>query len=581
MILPEKLLYAEIEVRKERATEVLEKLGRWGFFHLDTKGKSEFKNPTLSKLEEIAEYLKISKPSQNGEKTLNEEELESIYGQILALKEKELQIKRENELLTKAERLNASFEGEITSLVKSLKYISLKVGKIKREVYDKLKATLKAKKIYGVFSELEGGEIAAAIFSTAETDLESLLSPFKIRFVPLKYFLPEEKEKIEKEKTELKEKLEKLKKKYNESLIKTYHQLKLKAKLKSLLESLEKRGNILIIKGWIPEEKKEELKKLLKGFKIKFSPPGENPPTLVKTPKFLKPIEEIVFSYSYPSYEDVNPVLPFLFVFLLLFGIMFGDVGHGILLSTVSLILERKGKKAVGRLMFLSGISSTLFGFLYGSVFGKEMLEPILFTPMKKIELMLLTSIAVGILVITLGFAIKVISRIRHKKLEELIFGEEGLLYFTAYWLILGITLKVLVLEMDVKVELTLLLLILTASFLYTYKKTKEATSSFMESIREVFENLINTLSFMRLGAFALAHGALFFAIFTIAENVKSVKGGSLIYWLIVTTGNLLVVALEGLVVTIQALRLNYYEFFKKFYKGGGRPFKPFKLEEA
>ncbi|WP_121171307.1 V-type ATPase 116kDa subunit family protein [Thermovibrio guaymasensis] len=198
---------------------------------------------------------------------------------------------------------------------------------------------------------------------------------------------------------------------------------------------------------------------------------------------------------------------------------------------------------------------------------------------MENVESLLIFSIGVGVLVISVGFLISFFSSIHRENFEQLLFNEEGIIPFATYWLSLGILIKALILKMDVKLELLILTVLLLTSFIYTVRKTKKFATSLVDTLRVFIENLINTLSFMRLGAFALAHGALFFAIFTVADSVKSCKGGTFIYWLIVILGNLVIVALEGLIVTIQALRLNYYEFFKKFYRGGGRPFKPFKLE--
>ncbi len=585
MIFPEKLLCVELEVEKEKLEDVVERLGRWGFFHLKTQKDKLFffeEETTLSQLKTISQFLKIPPaPPQKAKAKLSKEEVKRLYREILKLKEELTHIKREKELLNLAEKIDKSFDGNVSKLLKSLKVITFKAGTIKKEILDSLQLSLKSEKLYAAFAPLYHGDIAVIIFFPPNREylFEKIKSSFNLNPVPLKYFKEETKEEIESKERFIKQKIEEIKKHYGEKIASLCTLLEIKKKItKAENSAFEKEGK-KVLRGWIPEKKKEEFLKLFNDCNVKFYPPGENPPTLIQTPSPLKPIEEIVFSYSYPSYYDINPVLPFVVVFTLLFGVMFGDVGHGLILSAFAILLEKKGKKAIGRLMLLSGISSSLFGILYGSAFGKEIFHPLLFSPMKSIKPLLILSIGIGIAVITIGFIIKLLSSVHRENLEQIIFDEEGILSFSTYWLSLGILIKALVFKMNVKLELLILLILLLASFFYAFRKTKQAATSLIDAVRILLENLINTLSFMRLGAFALAHGALFFAIFTIAESVKTLKGGTLIYWIVVVLGNLLVVALEGLIVTIQALRLNYYEFFKKFYRGGGRPFKPFKLE--
>ncbi|SMP07579.1 V/A-type H+-transporting ATPase subunit I [Desulfurobacterium pacificum] len=587
MILPERLLYVELEVEKERLEDVVVRLGRWGFFHPEISkenGVFIFEDELiLSQLQSVAEFLKIP-PTPSYQKVNVEalkDKFERLYRETLKLKEELAQVEKEKELLRLAEKVDESFGGNVSKLVRDLRVIPFRAGTIKKEVSESLSLSLQSEKLYALFASLYHGDLAVLIFFPPEREylFEKIQSAFNVTPVPLKYFKEEVKKEIESREELIKRKIEEIKRQHEKDVASALGFLRVKKRIFEVTSSGFERDGKKVLKGWIPEKKKEEFLKLFNDCRIKFHPPGENPPSLIQTPSFLKPIEEIVFSYSYPSYHDVNPVLPFIAVFVLLFGVMFGDVGHGLMLSALAVLLEKKGKKAIGRLMLLSGISSTIFGFLYGSAFGREVFHPLLFSPMKSVESLLVFSIGIGVIVITAGFIIKFFSSVHRESFEQVIFGEEGVLSFVAYWLSLGILIKALVLKMSVKVELTILFILLLASFLYAFRKTKQAATSFIDAVRILLENLINTLSFMRLGAFALAHGALFFAVFTVAESVRALKGGTLIYWLIVVLGNLFVVALEGLIVTIQALRLNYYEFFKKFYRGGGRPFKPFRLE--
>ena len=98
-----------------------------------------------------------------------------------------------------------------------------------------------------------------------------------------------------------------------------------------------------------------------------------------------------------------------------------------------------------------------------------------------------------------------------------------------------------------------------------------------IEAIDGTIRYVANTISFIRISAFALAHAGLFIAVFSLAETLGRMGGGGVIYWVTIALGNAVIILLEGLVVSIQTMRLEYYEFLSKFFHGGGEPFSPFK----
>ena len=99
-----------------------------------------------------------------------------------------------------------------------------------------------------------------------------------------------------------------------------------------------------------------------------------------------------------------------------------------------------------------------------------------------------------------------------------------------------------------------------------------------IDLLRKFMETITNTISFLRVGAFALAHGALFMAVFSMARMISENYGEGFFYWMLIIVGNVVIIVLEGVIVTIQTLRLEYYEFFKRFFKGGGSPYHPYNL---
>ncbi len=592
MLFPEKLSYVELIFDRKDEKKVLKAVGCFGYFHPDERFRG-FKEEELSRtvrltvlVKELADTLNVNlEEKQEGADSL--EEVEELVEPVVKKVELLKQLKREaygkKRLFLAAREVETALkEISLGVLSEKLSFVNFLAGFMPEDNLEKFLLTAKAESLFSVYSRVSGGSYAFALFFPEGTISESFMVPFSANIVPREAFS----RRFMRELRELEEKLEKLRNelinRYGETLKKAYRKLLYLQAILGLETYVTEEGNRLCLRGWIPEGQKKELVNSLRfpGVEVRFGPPGKNPPTLLKTPGFLKPIEEVVTGYSYPSYYDINPVVPFLLTFLLFFGVMFGDIGHGILLSLFGLYVEKR-RTVVGRLLTLAGLSSTLFGFLYGSAFGREIFKPVLFSPMEDVEKLLLFSLIVGIVSVSSGMVINLMVKARRKEGVNLLLGEGGLLSLLMYWFAVGVAVKILVFKVSTKFDLLILLFLLTASFLFTFYRTKQLGSSVVESLRSFLENLVNTLSFMRLGAFALAHGALFFSVFTIADLLGKLKGGSILYWLFLISGNLIVVMLESLIVTVQALRLNYYEFFSKFFVGNGRPFKPIKLEDS
>ncbi len=107
---------------------------------------------------------------------------------------------------------------------------------------------------------------------------------------------------------------------------------------------------------------------------------------------------------------------------------------------------------------------------------------------------------------------------------------------------------------------------------------TSAITESFVGAFEGCLSYLANTISFVRLGAYAMSHAALLVAAFMLAEQVKHLAGGTVWNVIVIILGNLVAIVLEGIIASVQALRLEYYEFFGKFFSGDGQAFEPFRL---
>ena len=601
MFFPEKMCRVKIEIPENYLDTELENIGKVGVLHLDCKKESK----KFSQLERKAEslfntsekYLEILGIKQrkkfkdhikNIEKEIEkiEKNLSHIGLEIEKISNKLKEINRKLEIVRLAEDIKNSQKEiiDLEKLVSNLKFIKLKIGVIPTENLETFEYSLKPYKPLVIETFLSEGSDAVSVFFTEDKKehIQTAFEKFQIQEVDLSYFLTKTKNKLQKEKKELLEKKEKLKEKVKEKLIDYNGKLKF---IKTLLIAkipLEKEDNHYILCGWVPKKYLKKLIKSLKYSQIKYEEATDTAPVMLSTPKILKPFERLIKEYSYPQYNEINPVIPFAISFLLMFGIMFGDLGHGLTLSLIGYFVSIKYKKykEYGEILIFSGISSAFFGLLYGCFFGFHGIFPhLLFNPNENIAGIFLLGIGVGIGIITLSFLINIFTLYKRKSYLSLIFGEGGVLWLITYWFTLGIIAKYFVFNMNIKYDLFILGILLLTQGIYIFYKKKEIAGSILDTLREFLESITNTISFIRLGAFALAHGTLFLAIFTIAKLIQNTQGGDFFYWMIIILGNILIIVLEGLIVTIQVLRLEYYEFFKRFYKGGGIPYKPYKLE--
>jgi V/A-type H+/Na+-transporting ATPase subunit I len=372
-----------------------------------------------------------------------------------------------------------------------------------------------------------------------------------------------------------------------------------------------------LISGWIPERLfavlEQELNRVTAGQVVieKVDPEDLREvregivriPILFNNPMLISPFEKLTSLYGTPRYREVEPTIFFALSFLLLFGMMFGDVGQGGVLFLLGYLMFRRSYKYLdyGIILMECGSSSALFGILYGSVFGLEHLLPALwFRPMDNIPYFMKVTLSLGVALVSLGLVLNLINALRLKDYENLL-SAGGLAGALLYWMAAGLGTKYLLTGQVAPVELSLLgwvaAILLTVMILhrplYRLIVKKEdpkrivRQSGFLtgliESVVEVFDDLLrfvaNTVSFLRVAAFALAHAALFTAVFSIARVVAQEKGVGVSYWLVVAVGNIIIIVLEGLVVSIQTVRLEYYEFFGKFFRGGGERFRPFDKE--
>ena len=338
--------------------------------------------------------------------------------------------------------------------------------------------------------------------------------------------------------------------------------------------------NFLVISGWTTKQFFSELEEyansneysILLDYTFK-----EKAPTLLKNKGIFKRFEFIVKMFSTPSSNEIDPTPIVTILFLLFFGMMFGDVGHGLVLSLFGFIINKIRKSDLFYILGVSGISSMIFGVLYGSVFGYEtIIEPLWKRPMSSIDYFLMVSIYFGMAVITLAMILNIINKIKNNEKIEVLFDPNGISGVALYWIAIADIFYYLRNGTFLKITLGFIISFIIAIYLrgIIFEKGKlgeKMVRSFFELFESLLGYLSNTLSFIRLGAFALNHAGLFLAFYMMSQMAKNPATS----FIVLLIGNILIIGLEGLVVFIQTLRLNYYEFFMKFFKGNGREFNP------
>ncbi len=342
--------------------------------------------------------------------------------------------------------------------------------------------------------------------------------------------------------------------------------------------------SFFLISGWTTEDIYTDLQKEYEEKKyVVFMPykPKFKAPTLLKNKGFFKHFEFIVRMFGLPSSDEIDPTPFVAIIFMLFFGMMFGDVGHGLVLATAGFWIYYKKKSDLFFVIGSSGIVSIIFGFLYGSFFGFEnIIQPLWVRPMDRINYFLLLSVYMGISMITLGMILNIINKLKRKEGKELLFDSSGLNGLSIYWILLGSVFYWA--KNGVFPIFTLYIVAILAVIIYVGKlitSKGKFSDRLVEGFFELFEVFLsymsNTMSFVRLGAFAMNHAGLFMAFYVMAQ----MSGNSILSFIILLFANLLILTLEALVVFIQALRLEYYEFFIRFFHGDGREFKPIKYK--
>lgn len=598
-----------LDIQIEDAKKVYKKGWKLEYFSYDYTVKEYIK-----KCEKILDELQIEKDDDywnyNIINSVSEikEKIDNINNQYTEYINKIVDLEKENELMQKNYDIIknlVSVDSKIENLY-NLKYMKFRYGTVPtknlEEINRKIDNTdaiyfeLKREEEYTWILYLTTEEFLGKVDSFFNVqDFERIWLPKEASGTPEEFInqieknIKENLKKIDKEKEELRN----LRIDAKEILIGAYKQLLLYENVNILKKYIvhDQNGTFYIVL-WVSKDNAENIKSILSNYKnvdydIFDDDEDIQAPTKLKNIKIFRPFETLIKMYGVPNSKEIDPTGLVAITAFIMFGFMFGDVGHGLVIFILGLILAKR-KASLGPVLAIGGISSIIFGVLYGSVFGKEdIIKPILISPMDNIQTMLISGIAVGSIFILIAMIFNIINGIKNKDLQKCLFDKNGISGFLLYGLILADVavyfLKgqmLIPINVIVIVSIILILLILFGDTISSKleKKKEQAKTPMVEKIFEIIEMTLsfasNTISFLRLAAFAINHVGLCMAVYLLADMSSGVGNIA-----IAIIGNIVVIALEGLIVGIQVLRLEYYELFSRFYEGNGREFKSIKKQ--
>lgn len=364
-------------------------------------------------------------------------------------------------------------------------------------------------------------------------------------------------------------------------------------------------GEYFFCVGWVTRASAKALKEKvekLDGISMELWKPEEDttntPPTKLKNLKIARPFEFFIDMYGLPGYHDVDVTSFVAVTYTIIFGLMFGDIGQGFVLSIAGYLMWKLKKMALGKALIPCGISSMIFGFVFGSVFGYEhLLDPVYHAlgwkgkpleVMDSINTVLLIAIGIGVGLVCVAILINIYACIKRKHFGEAIFSQNGIVGLIFYLSAACFAFNFMS-GQTLVANSTLGILLAVGAVLLMIKEIPigiidkhpdwkpESIGDFVaQNVFELLEYVLsyasNTVSFLRVGAFVLVHAGMMMVVFSLAGESENI--------FVIILGNILVIALEGLLTGIQVLRLEFYEMFSRFYEGNGRPFNAIKINK-
>ena len=358
------------------------------------------------------------------------------------------------------------------------------------------------------------------------------------------------------------------------------------------------RDSVAALTGWMPTDEIPHLAARVApvgGAVVPMPrPAGVQPPTLLPQQGASREFAPLVETYATVPYADVNPSLIAGLAYVVMFGMMFADVGHGALLVLAAVAIRMRWWSRLARLapvwLFIAGagLASMVFGLLYGEFFGPTQVIPVVWlAPLDHPVPLLLAAVVVGAVLLAGAYALGTVNRFREGGWRLAVYAPSG---FAGAALFLGIGAVV----GGVYLDQTWLVVLggavtvggLTIAYIGLFASAGGGGAGSAQAGIELFDLVLrlgaNLVSFARLAAFGLMHAALGYVVWQATTGLwQHGPLGVIAAVVIFLVGNALAFALEGLVAAIQALRLEYYELFSRIFDNEGRPFRPWHVPLA
>ncbi len=642
----------ELMIYKEDIHQVLKYLGKMGQFQfqedLDGASGDGSVNPStemFNRLEHARASLSI--PDLDGytedldvPSQADEDEATKIIAAAEELHQKEIEAAEELKKVSSAleearafSNLNVSY-----SELETLSFLTMRIGKILPGSIDSLKAAIGSRATVVQLGD-DSSRVLVASSKKARFAVDTELK--KVDFVEIQVpqdykgipedamrTLEEKKREAEKNLSEIQSQRSGYADTHQASIQHLLQVYSVDSQISEVQSKLESTEFVYRVNGWVPaymtKDMFSQLDKITEqriGFR-EYMPEEvssvtsgqEQVPVQLKHGKIVKSFERTVLSYGAPLYGTVDPT-PFVALFFtLLFGIMFGDAGQGLVFVVVGILMICKKIKLLGwekfGIVFVCiGISSTIMGVLTGEVFtNAEILAPFSrwvtghfgeprdqILPMmpggnpesiKRMFIFFGFTIGVGFIINTVGIIMNIINQFILRRFGKAFFGKTGISGAVFFWYVIAFAVRIALFKQSPMVFDWIIILasLLLTAFGEPFERLVDKErpvlenglgtaliSGIVEIIEVISSYLSNTVSFLRVGAFALAHAVLGYLIEKMSGMAPAVGG-----ILISVIGNAIVIVLEGMIVAIQVVRLQYYEFFSKFFHETGKEFKPF-----
>jgi V/A-type H+-transporting ATPase subunit I len=327
----------------------------------------------------------------------------------------------------------------------------------------------------------------------------------------------------------------------------------------------------------------EALKEVTESYLLYLEDPSENeePPVLLSNPAFAQPAEFVTEQYSLPHPYGVDPNVIMTPFYIAFFGMMVSDAVYGIILSVITGIVlltvkPEGGLKKIMGLLFLGGISTFLWGAAFGGWLGGfiQPFKALLFDPLNEPFMMLGLCLALGVLHLYVGIGIQAYKNIRSGNIMDAIFDQ-------GFWYALLTGLMMLALPATAVIGKYLAIFGAVGMVLFAGRSKKNIIMRLLSGVLSLYNItgfLGDVLSYLRLFALGLATGV----IGTVVNSMSAMMGGTVIGYILMTffmiLGHTFNMAINVLGAYVHSSRLQYVEFFGKFYDGDGKPFNPFRL---